>query len=150
MFRNHSRAARKRGKGHLTSVGIPFSKHELAHQLEDLKSEVRQTIAMQLDTFRIQQKKEEAERALAVFYPRCTRRHPKNECPLHSVEVCLFVRRTILHFSVPPYLGSKPCTKGQKPPLSLSTALTKGGHKDLDLISKGCKGHHKLITTPTS
>lgn len=43
---------------------------------------------MQLDTFRIQQKKEEAERALAIFCPRCTRRHPQNECQLHSVEVC--------------------------------------------------------------
>ena len=62
----------------------------------------------------------------------------------------LFVKRTILPISVPPYLDSKPCTKGQKPPLSLSTTLTKGGHKDLDLISKGCKGHHKPITTPTS
>eukprot|EP00253_Pinus_taeda_P032953 PITA_32953 len=35
-----------------------------------------------------EQKKEEAERALAIFCPRCTRKHPKNECPLHSVEVC--------------------------------------------------------------
>jgi len=56
--------------------------------MEDLKSEMIQTIAMQLDTFQIQQKKEEAERALAILYPRCTRKHPKNECPLHSVEVC--------------------------------------------------------------
>eukprot|EP00253_Pinus_taeda_P029422 PITA_29422 len=55
--------------------------------MEDLKSEVRQTIAMQTDTFRIQQKQEEAERALAIFCPRCTRKHPRNECPFHSVEV---------------------------------------------------------------
>eukprot|EP00253_Pinus_taeda_P030064 PITA_30064 len=47
---------------------------------------MRQTIAMKLDTLRIQQKKEEAERALAIFCPRCTRKHPKNECPLQSVE----------------------------------------------------------------
>eukprot|EP00253_Pinus_taeda_P032995 PITA_32995 len=47
---------------------------------------MRQTIAMKLDTFQIQQKKEEAERALAIFCPSCTRKHPKNECPLHSVE----------------------------------------------------------------
>ena len=51
VFRNHSRAAQKRGGGNLLSAGIPFSKHEFANQLEDLKSEVRQTIAMQLDTF---------------------------------------------------------------------------------------------------
>jgi len=88
VFRNHSRAARKRGRGNPLSASTTFSKHDFANQMEDLKSEMRQTIAMQLDTFRIQQKKEEAERALAIFCPRCTRKHPKNECPLHSVEVC--------------------------------------------------------------
>ena len=88
VFRNHSRAARKRGRGNPLSASTTFSKHEFVNHMEDLKSEMRQTIAMQLDTFRIQQKKEEAERALAIFCPRCTRKHPKNECPLHSVEVC--------------------------------------------------------------
>ena len=51
MFRNHSRAARKRGRGNPLSASTTFSKHEFANHLEDLKSEVRQTIAMQLDTF---------------------------------------------------------------------------------------------------
>ena len=88
VFRNHSRGARKRGRGNHLAASTTLSKHEFANQMEDLKSEMRQTIAMQLDTFRIQQKKEEAERALAIFCPRCTRKHPKNECPLHSVEVC--------------------------------------------------------------
>ena len=116
VFRNHSRAARKRGKGHLTSVGIPFSKHELAHQLEDLKSEVRQTISMQLDTFRIQQKKEEAERALAVFCPRCTRRHPKNECPLHSVEVCFVCEEDHSTNQCPTLPGFKAMYQGTEAP----------------------------------
>lgn len=44
---------------------------------------------MQMDTLRIQRKQEEAERALAIFCLRCTRKHPRNECPLHSIEVCL-------------------------------------------------------------
>ena len=88
VFRNHSRATRKRGRGNPLSASTTFSKHEFANQMEDLKSEMRQTISMQLDTFRIQQKKEEVERALAIFCPKCRRKHPKNECPLHSVEVC--------------------------------------------------------------
>ena len=88
VFRNHSRAARKRGRGNHLSVSTSLSKHEFANQMEDLKSEVRQTISMQLDTFQIQQKKEEAERDFAIFFPRCTRKHPKNECPLHSLDVC--------------------------------------------------------------
>eukprot|EP00253_Pinus_taeda_P014105 PITA_14105 len=116
VFRNDYRAARKRGKGHLTSVGIPFSKHELEHQLEDLKSEVRQTIAMQLDTFRIQQKKEEAERALAIFCPRCTRRHPKNECPLHSVEVCFVCEEDHSTNQCPTLPGFKAMYQGTEAP----------------------------------
>lgn len=44
---------------------------------------------MQMDTLHIKRKQQEAERALAIFCPRCTRKHPRNECPLHSIEVCL-------------------------------------------------------------
>ena len=51
MFRNHSRAAQKRGGGNPLSASTTFSKHEFANQMEDLKSEMRQTISMQLDTF---------------------------------------------------------------------------------------------------
>lgn len=43
---------------------------------------------MQLDTLWIQKKQEEAKRALVIFCPRCTRKHPRNECPMHSLEVC--------------------------------------------------------------
>jgi len=71
------------------SVGSStLSKNEFATQMEDFKSEMRQFLAMQLDTLQIQKKQEEAKRALAIFCPRCIRKHPRNECPLHSIEVC--------------------------------------------------------------
>ena len=57
--------------------------------LEDFKSEMLQTLALQMDTMHIKRKKEEVERALAIFCPRCTRRHPRNECPLNLIEICL-------------------------------------------------------------
>jgi len=56
--------------------------------LEDFKSEMLQTLSMKIDTLHIKRKQEEVERALAIFYPRCTRRHPQNEFPLNSIEVC--------------------------------------------------------------
>ena len=65
-----------------------LSKDEFENQIEDFKSDMRQFLAMQLDTLRIQKKQEEAKRALAIFCPRCTRKHPRNECPLYSIEVC--------------------------------------------------------------
>jgi len=70
-----------------------LSKNEFANQMEDFKSEVRQFLAMQLDTLRIQRKQEEVERALTIFCPRCTRKNPRNECALHSIEVCFVCER---------------------------------------------------------
>ena len=41
VFRNHSRAAQKRGRWNPLSASATFSKHEFANQMEDLKSEMR-------------------------------------------------------------------------------------------------------------
>jgi len=70
-----------------------LSKNEIANQMEDFKSDMRWFLAMQLDTLQIQRRKEEVKRALAIFYPRCTRKHPRNECPFHSIEVCFVCER---------------------------------------------------------
>jgi len=51
VFRNHCRVARKRGRGNPLSASTTFSKHDFTNHMEDLKSEMRQTISMQLDTF---------------------------------------------------------------------------------------------------
>ena len=56
--------------------------------LEDFKSEMLQALSIQMDTLHIKRKQEEAKRALAIFCPRSTRRHLRNECPLNSIEVC--------------------------------------------------------------
>jgi len=92
VFRNHSRAARKRGRGSQpiasTSSSSSSLRGEFGNMLEDFKSEMLQTLTMQMDTLHIKRKQEEAEMALAIFCPRCTRRHPRNECPLNSIEVC--------------------------------------------------------------
>lgn len=56
--------------------------------LEEFKSEMLQTLSMQMDTLHIKRKQEEVERALAIFCPRCTKKNPRNECSLNSIEVC--------------------------------------------------------------
>jgi len=43
-----------------------------------------------MDTMQIKRTQEEVERALAIFYPRFTRRHPRNEFPLNLIEIFLF------------------------------------------------------------
>jgi len=92
VFRNHSRAAKKRGRGSQpmanTSSSNSSIKGEIGNMLEDLKSEMLQTLALQIDTMNIKMKQEEEERALAIFCSGCTRRHPRNECPLNYIEIC--------------------------------------------------------------
>ena len=58
--------------------------------LEDFKSDMLHTFASQMDTMQVKRKQEEAERSLAILCPRCTRKHPTNECPLNVIEVFLF------------------------------------------------------------
>lgn len=56
--------------------------------LEDFKSDMMQTLALQLDTMNVKRKQKEAERSMAIFCPRCTGRHPRNECPLNCIQIC--------------------------------------------------------------
>jgi len=62
-------------------------KGEIGNMLEDFRSEMMQTLSLQMDTMHIKRKQEEVERALVIFYPRCTRRNPRNGCPLNSIEI---------------------------------------------------------------
>ena len=91
VFRNHSRATRNKGRSSQpmasTSSSNSSIKGENGSMLEDFKSEMLQTLALQLDTMNIRRKQEETERALAIFCPRCTRRHPRNEFPLNHIEI---------------------------------------------------------------
>ena len=64
VFRKHSRATRKRGRGSQplanTSSSSSSLRSEFENRLEDFKSEMRQTLAMQMDTLHIKRKQEEA------------------------------------------------------------------------------------------
>ena len=77
------------GSQHIANTSSSNSsiKGKIGSMLEDFKSEVLQTLVMQMDTLHIKRKQEEAERVLAIFCPRCTRRHYRNECPLNSIEI---------------------------------------------------------------
>lgn len=92
IFKNHYRVVIKRGRVNQTMFSSSSSntsiKSEIGNMLEDFKSEMLQTLSLQMDTMKIKRKKEEEERALAIFCPRCTRRHPRIECPLNLIEIC--------------------------------------------------------------
>ena len=82
LFRNHSRVSMKKGRSSQSLVNSSPStksiKHETRNMLEDFMSEMLQAFALQMDTMKIKRKKEEAEITLAIFFPRCTKRNPRN------------------------------------------------------------------------
>lgn len=118
VFRNHFRVARKKGRGSQpiasTSSSNSSIKREVGNMLEDFKSEMLQALAMQMNTLHIKRKQEEAEKALAIFCPRCTMRHPRNECPLNSIEVCLFCEEDHSIDKCPSLPGRKAVYQGAK------------------------------------
>ena len=60
LFRNHSRAFRKMGKAGQTTSNTPssstFIKHDIGNMLEDLKSDMLHTFALQMDTMQVKRK----------------------------------------------------------------------------------------------
>jgi len=93
IFKNHSRASRKKGRDSQFLAKYSSSntsiKSEIGNMLEDFKSEMFHTLALQMDAMQIERRWEEVERALVISFPRCTRRNPRNECPLKLIEVFL-------------------------------------------------------------
>lgn len=53
--------------------------------LDNFKSEMLHTFALQMDTMKIKRNQEEAERELAILWPRYTKRHPRNEFSLNVI-----------------------------------------------------------------
>lgn len=76
IFKNHSRASRKKGRASQYLANSSFSntsiKSEIMNMLKEFKSEMVHTLSLQVDTMQINRKQEEAERALVVFCPRFT------------------------------------------------------------------------------
>lgn len=57
--------------------------------LEVFKSDMLHTFSLKIDTMQVKRKKKEVEIALEIFFPRCTRKNPRNEFPLKDIKVFL-------------------------------------------------------------
>ena len=80
--------------------------------LEEFKSDMMHTFAWKMDTMQVKRNQEEAERALAIFFPKCTRKHPRNECPLNVIEVFLVCEENHATDKCPSLPGLKVVYKG--------------------------------------
>jgi len=92
LLKNNYRVVREKNRDNQyfanSSSSTTSIKNEIGKMLEDIKSEMFPTFSLQMDTMKINRKEEELKRALIIFFPKCTRTNPRNECPLNVIEAC--------------------------------------------------------------
>jgi hypothetical protein len=67
---------------------------------------------MKMGTMQIKKKQEEEEKKLAIFCPKCTKRHPRNECPLDLIDACGICKESHATDKCPSLLGLKSTFQG--------------------------------------
>jgi len=93
IFKNHLRSSRKKGRiniGLVPQYSNPTAhiKNELLGLIEDTKIDILHALAMQMDNLCIKKKRKEAKKELFVYFPKFTKKHPRNEFPLDLIDVC--------------------------------------------------------------
>jgi hypothetical protein len=68
----------------ITSGSI--TQEEIGNLLENFKTNILSTLTTQLDVLQVKKKQAEAEQSLAIFCPRCRRKHRLRECPLDVIQ----------------------------------------------------------------
>ena len=62
-----------------------ISRFELGTMMDDMKFDILHSLTMQMETIQLKMKKEEVEKAPAIFCPRCRKKHENNEFPLDTI-----------------------------------------------------------------
>lgn len=94
-----SRGKSKTGKGHRdpslirankSAIGS-VSRAEIGNMLDEFKTNILGSLSEKLDTLKIQNKQKAEAEALAIFCPKCKKKHALRECPLDAkvVETCM-------------------------------------------------------------
>ena len=67
------------------------SRAEIGNMLDEFKTDILGSLSEQLDTLKIQNKQKAETDALAIFCPKCRKKHALRECPLDAkvVETCM-------------------------------------------------------------
>jgi hypothetical protein len=67
------------------------SRAEIGNMLDEFKTDILGSLSEQLDTLKIHNKQQAEAEALAIFCPKCRKKHALRECPLDAkvVETCV-------------------------------------------------------------
>eukprot|EP00253_Pinus_taeda_P004519 PITA_04519 len=80
---------------------------EIGNLFENFKTDILGTLTTQLDVLQAKQKQMKAEQNLAIFCPRCRKKHSHKECPLDTVQTCTICTRDHSTKSCPSLPGLK-------------------------------------------
>jgi len=61
------------------------TREKIGNLLENFKTDILGMLTTQLDVMQAKQKQMEVEQNLAIFCPRCRKKHSHKECPLDAV-----------------------------------------------------------------
>jgi hypothetical protein len=92
---------------------------EIGNLLENFKTDILGTLTTQLDVLQVKQKQAEEEHLLAIFFPRCRRKHGSRECPLDVVQNYAIFAQKHATEQCPSILGLKFIFKEEKEEIKL-------------------------------
>ena len=73
------------------SATSSVSRVEIGNMLDEFKTHILGSLSEQLDTLKIHNKKKAEAEALAIFFPKCRKKHALRECPLDAKVVDTFL-----------------------------------------------------------
>lgn len=93
LCQKYSRGRSKSGRKDVTSRGSKsttsgVTRAEIGSLLENFKIDLLSTLGTQVDVLKAKKKKEEKDQILAIFCPKCRKKHLIRECPLEGIQVC--------------------------------------------------------------
>jgi len=95
LCEKYSRSKAKIGKRTISSkatksASTSVTRAEIGNLLEEFKTDLLSTLGTQIDTLKAKKRQEEEDQMMAVFCPKCRKKHALKDCPLENVQVCAF------------------------------------------------------------
>lgn len=95
LCEKYSRSKARYGKRALSSKATKFAsasvtRAEIGNLLEEFKTDLLNTFGTQIATLKAKKIKEEEDQLMAIFCPKCRKKHALKDCPLENIQVCAF------------------------------------------------------------
>eukprot|EP00253_Pinus_taeda_P006588 PITA_06588 len=95
LCEKYSRIKAKIGKRTISSkatksASASVTRAEIGNLLEEFKTDQLSTLGTQIDTLKAKKIQEEEDQMMAIFCPKCRKKHALKDCPLENIQVCAF------------------------------------------------------------